>query len=94
MDPNLWRGELEISNSAGEIIASGAGRIEAILNPEGTWQGTLLAGHDGLEMLPERHTLTSPEDGWTALIEPTGCAPSGNGHGTVVAFRGLSAWPV
>ncbi|MCC7363647.1 MAG: hypothetical protein IT303_04685 [Dehalococcoidia bacterium] len=94
MDRNLWEGTLDLVDADGGLVARGAARIEALLNPADTWRGRILSEHPALELPHRTYTLRCDEPGWTALVEPVACSPTGDGHGTAIEFRGVTAWPV
>lgn len=95
MTTNLWNGPLEIADGAGNLLAFGDGLLEALLNPLGTWHGTVVTVRSDIELdAVAEYRLSSPGAGWAALIAAPTSAPSGNGRGTRIAFRGVGAWPV
>lgn len=94
MTMNIWNGPLEITDRAGNPLARGEGLLEALLNPLGTWHGTLLATTAGIELDDGEYRLSSPGANWAALITAPTSAPGGDGRGTRISFRGVGVWPL
>lgn len=95
MTMNMWNGPLEIADPAGNPLARGDGLLEALLNPLGTWHGTLLVTSADIELdEASEYRLSSPGASWVALVTAPTSAPGGDGRGTRIAFRGVGVWPV